>query len=208
MSREILKSVDESGVRFVRILWCNNANIIRGKAVHRKTLPDYLQHGVGIWAAQQAIPVMYDTPVSESGLGSVGEVRLVPDWNTLMPLPYASGHARVMGDMVKDGQPWNLCPRHFLRRMVAEAEREGLEVIAAFENEFYLLQQTADSIVPADETAFASTLAMDLHQAVIDEIAEALVEQGMPVEQYYPESGPGQQEISILYTKALAAADQ
>jgi glutamine synthetase len=83
-----------------------------------------------------------------------------------------------------------------------------LEVIAAFENEFYLLRQTIAGIVPADETVFASTLAMDLHQPVIDEMVEALVEQGMLVEQYYPESGPGQQEISILYTQALGAADQ
>lgn len=208
MNREILKFFDDAGIRFVRILWCDNANIIRGKAVHRGTLSDYLQHGVGICAAQQAIPVMYDAPAPGSGLGPVGEVRLVPDWDTLTPLPYAPGHARVMGDMVKEGSPWNLCPRNFLKAMVAEAQREGLEVIAAFENEFYLLRQTPDGVVPADETVFASTLAMDLHQAVIDEIVEALVEQGMPVEQYYPESGPGQQEISVLYTKALGAADQ
>lgn len=208
MNSEILKSLDAAGVRFVRILWCDNANIIRGKAVHRGTLSEYLKHGVGISAAQQAIPVMYDAPVPGSGLGPVGEVRLVPEWDTLTPLPYAPGHARVIGDMVKDGYPWNLCPRNFLKTMVAEAQREGLEVIAAFENEFYLLRQTPNGVVPADETVFASTLAMDLHQAVIDEIAEALVEQGMLVEQYYPESGPGQQEISVLYTHALGAADQ
>ncbi len=203
-----MQTLDAAGVRFVRILWCDNANIIRGKAVHRGTVSEYLKHGVGISAAQQAIPVMYDAPVPGSGLGPVGEVRLVPDWDTLTPLPYAPGHARVIGDMVKDGYPWNLCPRNFLKTMVAEAESEGLEVIAAFENEFYLLRQTPDGVVPADETVFASTLAMDLHQGVIDEIAEALVEQGMLVEQYYPESGPGQQEISILYTHALGAADQ
>ena len=208
MNSEILKSLDAAGVRFVRIVWCDNANIIRGKAVHRGTLSEYLKHGVGISAAQQAIPVMYDAPVPGSGLGPVGEVRLVPDWDTFTPLPYAPGHARVIGDMVKDGYPWNLCPRDFLKTMVAEAQREGLEVIAAFENEFYLLRQTPDGVVPADETVFASTLAMDLHQAVIDEMAEALVEQGMLVEQYYPESGPGQQEISVLYTHALGAADQ
>jgi glutamine synthetase len=208
MDGELLKSIDEAGVRFVRILWCDNANIIRGKAVHRGTLSEYVERGVGISAAQQAIPVMYDAPVPGSGLGPVGEVRLVPDWTTFMPLPYAPGHARVMGDMVKDGSPWNLCPRNFLKAMVAEAELEGLEAIAAFENEFYLLEQTVNGIVPADETVFASTLAMDLHREVIDEIAEALVEQGMPVEQYYPESGPGQQEISVLYTNALGAADQ
>ena len=208
MDKELLQNLDDIGIRFVRILWCDNANIIRGKAVHRRTLSDYLKHGVGISAAQQAIPVMYDAPAPGSGLGPVGEVRLVPDWNTFTPLPYAPSHARVMGDMVKDGVPWNLCPRNFLKAMVADAESEGLQVIAAFENEFYLLRQTPDGVVPADETVFGSTLAMDLHQQVIDEMAEALVEQGILVEQYYPESGPGQQEISVLYTQALPAADQ
>ncbi len=208
MDKELLQDLDALGVRFVRILWCDNANVIRGKAVHRGTLSDYLKQGVGISAAQQAVPVMYDAPAPGSGLGPVGEVRLVPDWNTFTPLPYARGHARVIGDMVKEGNPWNFCPRNFLKTMIADAKSEGLEVIAAFENEFYLLRQTPDGIVPADETVFASTLSMDLHQGVIDEIAEALVDQGMLVEQYYPESGPGQQEISILYTNALAAADQ
>lgn len=208
MNSKILQSVDEAGVRFVRILWCDNANIIRAKAVHRGTLTEYIQHGVGISAAQQAIPVMYDAPAPGSGLSPVGEVRLVPDWNTFTPLPYAPRHARVMGEMFKDGLPWQLCPRNFLKKMVSQAQWEGLDVIAAFENEFYLLRQTPEGIVPADKTVFASTQAMDLHQEVIDDIAEALVEQGILVEQYYPESGPGQQEISILYSQALSAADQ
>jgi glutamine synthetase len=208
MNGKILQTIDQAGIRFVRIIWCDNANIIRGKAVHRGALSDYLQQGVGIAEAQQAVPVMYDAPVVGSGLSPVGEVRLVPDWTTFTPLPYAPTQARVFGDMFKNGYPWSLCPRHFLNRMVAEAQGEGLEVVAAFENEFYLLQQTADGILPADETVFASTLAMDLHQEVIEQIVEALIKQGMLVEQYHPESGPGQQEISILYSKALSAADQ
>lgn len=208
MEPEQLQNLDQLGIQFVRILWCDNANIIRGKAVHRKALSEYLTHGVGISAAQQAIPVMYDAPVAGSGLGPVGEVRLVPDWSTLTPLPYSPTHARVMGDMILNGVPWSLCPRHFLKRMVAEANQEGFEVIAAFEHEFYLLQRTAEGIAPIDETVFASTMAMDMHHGIIDQMAEALIEQGMLVEQYYPESGSGQQEISILYTNALSAADQ
>ena len=130
--------LDRAEVRFVRILWCDNGNVIRGKAVHRNRLNAYSRHGVGISAAQQAIPVMYDAPVAGAGLGPVGEIRLVPDWNTLTILPYAPGHGRVIGDMVKDGQPWSFCPRHFLKRAIAAAAEIGIEVMAAFENEFYL----------------------------------------------------------------------
>ena len=72
MEKEVLQTLDTAGIRFVRILWCDNANIIRGKAVHRGTISDYLKHGVGISAAQQAIPVMVDAPAPGSGLGPVG----------------------------------------------------------------------------------------------------------------------------------------
>lgn len=208
MQDRVLSTLDQAAVRFIRILWCDNANIIRAKAVHRNRLRTYSTYGVGISAAQQAIPVMFDAPVSGVGLGPVGEIRLVPDWNTLTIIPYAIGHARVMGNMVKDGQPWSFCPRDCLQRAIATATDQGLEIKAAFENEFYLLKSLSGEIVPADDTVFATTSSMDLQQQTIDEIAEALIAQGISVEQYYPESGPGQQEISILYTDAAIAADQ
>ncbi len=208
MYAQLLSSLDQNHIRFIRLLWCDNSNIIRGKAVHRHRLPHYLTHGVGIAQAQQALPVMMDAPIAATGLGPVGEVRLVPDWTTMTPLPYAVGHGRVMTDMIQAGEPWCFCPRSFLKRMIASAATENLEIQAAFENEFYLLKPSATEIIPADDTVFAASLSMDLQQPVIDAIAEALISQGIVVEQYYPESGPGQQEISILYQPALTAADQ
>ncbi|MGB5593825.1 MAG: glutamine synthetase family protein [Crocosphaera sp.] len=206
MDKETLTSLDRARIKFVRVLWCDNANIIRGKAIHRKRLESYLTHGVGITAAQQALPVMSDAVVEDSGLGPVGEIRLIPDLTTLTLLPYAKGQARMIGDMVLGEKSWPYCPRAFLKRMIAAAKQEGIEVVAAFENEFYLLQ--ADGVTPVDDTVFAATLSMDLHQQVIDDIADALIEQGMTVELYHPESGPGQQEISTLHCNALGAADQ
>lgn len=208
MESELAKSLEDAGVRFIRVLWCDNANVIRSKAIHIGALPGHVDHGVSLSIAQQAIPVMYDRVIPETGLEPVSEVWLVPDWSTLTILPYAPGHAHVIGDMVKEGQPWNLCPRNFLKRMLTAARQEGFEVMGAFENEFYLLRSTADGDIPVDTTGFCSALAMDLNQAVIDEIAEALITQGIPVELYYPESGPGQHEISVRYTHALQAADQ
>ena len=205
--KKIKKTLEQAGVKFVRIMWCDNANIIRGKAVHLNLLSDYFDYGVGISTGQQGVPIMYDAVIPETGLSPVGEVRLVPDWSTLKILPYAAGHACVMGNMVLNGEPWAMCPRNFLMRTIAAAQERGLSVKAAFENEFYLLRQTTKELEPADETLFASTQAMELHREVIDEIADSLIAQGIPVEQYYPESGPGQQEISVRYTNALSAAD-
>ncbi len=207
----ILTRLREANVRFVRVVWCDNGNVIRGKAIHIDALARQLAAGacgVGLSAAQQAIPVVADAVAEGSGLGPVGEVWLVPDWGTLQLLPYAPGQARVMGEMVQDGQPWPWCGRQFLKRMVQRTAAHGFAIQAAFEPEFYLLRRGENSILPADTTPFAATLAMDGHQEVIGAIAAALTAQAIAVEQYYPESGPGQQEISVRYTNALAAADQ
>ncbi|MBE9135838.1 glutamine synthetase [Nodosilinea sp. LEGE 07088] len=205
--------LEERDVRFMRVVWCDNGNMIRGKAMHidaltRQLHQDFTCCGVGLSAAQQAISVVADVVAPGSGLGPVGEVWLVPVWETVQMLPYAPGQARVMGEMVKDGQPWPWCGRQFLRRMVQRAADRGLVIKAAFEPEFYLLRRDDDLIQPADTSPFAATLAMDIHQGVVMAIADALSAQGLAVEQYYPESGPGQQEISVRYTDALAAADQ
>ena len=201
---EILKS---QGIRFVRVIWCDNGNVVRGKAIHIDSLAQRLTLGVGLSAAQQGIPVIADAPAPGGGLGPVGEVWLTPDWSTLQLLPYAPGQARVFGDMVADNQPWPWCGRQFLKRMIQRLEAVGLQLQAAFEPEFYLLRIEGDRIHPADQTVFATTLAMDLNWGVVDAIAAALTDQGLTIEQYYPESGPGQQEISVRYTDALTAAD-
>ncbi|MGB5974666.1 MAG: glutamine synthetase family protein [Nodosilinea sp.] len=206
----ILTHLQERNIRFVRVVWCDNGSLIRGKALHIDAVARQIESGgscaVGLSAAQQAIPATADAVAAGSGLGPVGEVWLVPDWRTLQSLPYAPGQARAIGEMGRDGQPWPWCSRQFLKRVVQQAAEQGIVVKAAFEPEFYLLRR--DGLLSADTTPFAATLAMDMHQSVVMAIADALSAQGLGVEQYYPESGPGQQEISVRYTDALAAADQ
>lgn len=206
--KKLRRWLKKQNLRFVRVVWCDNANVIRGKAFHVGLLSHEEPEGIGISVAQQAVPVMYDAVAPNSGLGPVGEAWLMPDWSTFSPLPYAPSHARLMGDIFKDGEPWPLCPRHFLKRMIAQAATDGLQVKAAFENEFYLLRSTEPELLPADRTLFAATLAMDLNSTVINAIADALIAQGIPIERYYPESGPGQHELSMRYTDALQAADR
>ncbi|MEM1369662.1 MAG: glutamine synthetase family protein, partial [Cyanobacteria bacterium P01_H01_bin.15] len=203
-----IESLKAQNIEFVRVVWCDNANVIRGKAIHLDALSERIDIGVGLSAAQQAIPVMMDAPVPDPYLGPVGEVWLQPDWKTLQTLPYAPGQARVFGDMVANNQPWPWCSRQFLQRMVTAAAEQGLQFQAAFEPEFYLLRQENGQIVPGDQTVFATTLAMDLHYEIINAIAKSLTQQGLAIEQYYPESGPGQQEISVRHREPLGAADQ
>ena len=211
MQQALKQTLKHAGVKFVRILWCDNANVIRAKAAHVDYLEDFIDNGVGITMAQMALPVMYDSVVAETGLGPVGEARLMPDWSTLTFPPYAAGQAQVLSDMVisETGQVWEHCPRGFLRRQTRRLQQQGLTLKAVFENEFFLLYRNAAGILtPADNTVFSATGSMNLHRAFINDLTDALIAQGLEVEGYYPESGPGQQEVNVRYAEAARAADR
>ncbi len=197
--------LEGAGVRYLRVLWCDNANVIRARAVRVREEPDVR---VSISAGQMALPVTQDSVVEGAGLGPVGDAALVPDWSTLRLLPYAPGEAQVIGDLMVDGQPWAHCPRAFLRAQVAALAARGLSVRAAFENEFYLLRRVGADLAPADTTVYAATASMNQHRAFIHDLTDALEAQGLQPEQYYPESGPGQQELPVRHADALGSADQ
>ncbi len=91
--------------------------------------------------------------------------------------------------------------------MVERAADHGLRIKAAFEPEWTLARKEGDTFTPIDESLCFSTLGAAIALPVIDAIVSALEEQGLRVEQYYPELGHGQQELTIRHTDALRAAD-
>ncbi len=204
---EVLSRLRQTDVQLVRFLYCDNGGVIRGKASHVDRLESRMHAGIGLTVAMQAMNLL-DQLQPVEGMGPVGEIRLIPDPDTFVVLPYAPRSAAMLADLhTSDGEPWGACPRSFLKRMVRRVQGEGLQVKAAFEPEWSLAVRVDDRYVPFDESLYASTVGMQTAATVIDEIVEALGKQGMRVEQYYPELGHGQQELSIGYASALSAAD-
>jgi glutamine synthetase len=203
----VVRAAEAAGVSLVRFLYCDNGGIIRGKSVHRASLRERLVGGVGLTVAMQAMNGL-DQLQTVEGLGPVGEVRLLPDLDSFTVLPYAARQASLFANLCTlDGEPWGACPRSFLRRAIAEARADGLVVMAAFEPEWSLATRTADGYLPYDETLYASSIGMLTAGPVIGDVVEALLAQGLRVEQYHPELGHGQQELSVHHTDALRAAD-
>jgi glutamine synthetase len=192
--------------RLTRFCWVDNAGISRGKAVWRGGLEGALRAGVGLTVGQQALPMMFDAVIPETGLSAVGEARIMADLETFTALSFAPESAMVLGDMVTvAGEPWAHCPRTFLKSQLLEARKLGFEVFSSFENEFFLFH--ADD-TPLDSSNYATLDAFESARLVIDEILDALEVAGLTPEMYYPEAGTGQQEISIAPSMGVKAADQ
>src|SRR6266540_2717501 len=209
----VVAAADAADLALVRFLYVDHAGVVRGKAVSRARLAERMAAGIGLTVAMQAMSLL-DELQPVDGMGPAGEIRLVPDPATFAVLPYAPGAGAMAADLVRlDGQPWEACPRSFLKQAVATLAAEGIALVAAFEPEFTLghLEPDPDGgedrLVPVDESLCFSTTGFGQAHDYAVELVRALEAQGLEVEQYYPELGHGQQELSIRHAPALRAAD-
>jgi glutamine synthetase len=204
---EIVRRAKTNGVQLVRFLYCDNGGTIRGKTTHVDHLAQRMTQGIGLVMGMMSMTGM-DFLAPNATFGPVGEVRLLPDPDTFTRLPYAPRSAQLLCDMLMlDREPWALDPRSFLKRMIARAEPRGLYIDAVFENEFYLARKTEKGFEALDNSLCFSGIGMDSAEDTIQDIVSALTAQGLVVEQYMPELGAGQQELSIRHAPALRAAD-
>ena len=205
-SRDILSAAREHDVRLVRFLWCGNDGTVRAKATTLSGLEQRLRGGIGVTLAMEAMNSL-DQLQPVEGMGPVGELRIVPDPTTFRVLPYAPHAASVLTDQLAlDGTPAPVCQRSFLKRMEAALAEHGV-LRAGFENEFTLAQLVDGEWRPVDGSLCFSTIGMTASQDYVDELVDALDRQGVPVDQYYAELGPGQQEVTTGHAPALEAAD-
>jgi glutamine synthetase len=211
----VVGRTSQEQIRLVRFLYADHGGIIRGKASGTGRLRERMASGIGHTVAMMAMS-MLDQLQPVAGMGPVGEVRIVPDPDTFVSLPYAPGAAAMLGDLVRpDGTAWDACPRTFLKQAIAELASEGYALQAAFEPEFTIGRRESspagpsipDRLIPLDDSLCYSATGFHLAHEIAMELVEALEAQGLVVEHYYPELGHGQHEISIGHAGALRAAD-
>jgi glutamine synthetase len=207
--QEVMMLAKRAQVFLVRVHYCDNAGLIRTKAVWIDDLLARMRSGIGFPLAQQALTA-FDEPVPVEGMGQVGEFRLLPDPATFVVLPYVEASASLFGDMYTlEGAPWAPCPRSFLRRMRARLAEHGLEAQIGTEHEL-MLARPADAAFPyqpADVAPLFSAAALDEHNGFITAWLFALTKQEITPRLVQSEYGPGQMEISLAPTDALQAAD-
>jgi glutamine synthetase len=205
---EVRQRVDAADVELVRIVFVNNSGVPRGRVVDSETLDGVLERGTNVTHAMQSFNAL-DRLAPEGSYGPAGEVRVVPDPDTFTVLPYADRAALMLADLhALDGEPWAAGPRARLGQYLEEIAADGYEPRMAFESEFYYTNETEDGeTVPFDDsTCFATDGMRSAHDIVLDTV-DALKDHGMGLATYYPEYGPGQQELVIDHDTGIAAPD-
>jgi glutamine synthetase len=192
----------------VMFLHTDLSAITRGRAVPLAELAERLPIGVGWVPANSALTAF--GPIADANpWGSVGDVRLLPDPETEVRVADLSGLSPLhffQCDVVNlDGTGWPACPRVFLKRVVNEfMDETGLQVVAAFEHEFYLRPDLAPAAFGAPFSMQAFRQADRFGPLLVGSLRAA----GLEPQTFLPEYGIGQFELTCQPAPALVAADR
>lgn len=146
-----------------------------------------------------------------------GDFRLVPDMATLRAVPWLEATALVLADLTwLDGSPVRPAPRQVLRAQVERYRALGYEPMFGSELEFYLLKETYAQaraqhfreLTPSVPYALDySILATGYDEPFLRAVRNAMQGAGIQVESSKGEASPGQHEVNLRFTDALAMAD-
>jgi glutamine synthetase len=208
-TQRLAEQMSGSGVEAVALTWVDNAGITRVKTVPIGRLVDAVAQGVGMSPVFDVFVVDDSVTSSPRSGGPVGDLRLFPDLDRLTQLVAQPGWAWAPADRrTQEGDAHPGCQRHFVSNVTATAAEKALSFQMAFEVEWFVGRDAGDDPVPAcTGPAYGMTRVVELSDYVRD-VMSALAGEGVPVEQFHPEYGAGQLEVSVGATNPVAAADR
>ena len=210
-------------VQFVDLLIADMNGVVRGKRIDRNALHKVYEKGINLPASLFALDINGST-VESTGLGlDIGDADRIcfPIPNTLCNEPWQKRPtAQLLMTMHElDGQPFFADPREVLRQVVAKFDEMNLRICAAFELEFYLIDQENVNGRPQPPRSPLSGkrpistqvyLIDDLDEYVdcLQDMLEAAKEQGIPADAIVKESAPAQFEVNLHHVEdAIKACD-
>ena len=147
-----------------------------------------------------------------------GDMLLVPDLDTLRPVPWQEGTVVVLADVAwLDGSEVVASPRQVLRRQLARLAERGWTANAGTELEFMVFLDTYEQawhktyrdLRPANlYNVDYSLLGTARVEPLIRRIRNSMAAAGMVVEDSKGECNFGQHEINFRYADALRTADE
>ena len=184
---------------------CDIAGHVRGKGFPASELHARRKTGIG-WTHSNLMQTAFG-PILDTPFGTGGDLMIVPDPSAEVDVDFGDGSAPehfFLGDIRKtDGSPWECCPREFLRRAIAALEEaSGLQVIAAFEQEFVY---TGNEDRPGDAYSLGAWRRQD---SFGENFIAAIRAAGAEPDSFLPEYGSRQFEVTVKPAPALQAADR
>src|SRR5436309_11235154 len=196
----VLRTVEERGVRFVRLWFTDVLGSLKSFAITPAELETALEEGMTF----DGSAIQGYSRVQES------DMLALPDASTFEIVPWRGEDApvaRMFCDIKHlSEEPFEGDPRYVLKRNLERARDKGFTFYTAPEMEFFIFE-SADEPKPLDHAGFFDLTQLDMVSNLRRQTIVTLEAMGIPVEYSFHEIGPSQHEIDLRYTDALTMAD-
>lgn len=184
----------------------NPAGLTHAKTVPLRRMGAFADPGLG------ASPVWHVFTIDQAGIvfgdatGVVGDQRIRIDLSALRIL--GDGLAWAPGAFFnQDGSPDPYCSRGVLRRVEERLSAAGIDAVVGHEMEFLLVGPDG-SRLPSHLWAQYGLAGVLEFEGFLRDVMNAAAGSGVAIEQFHPEYGVNQFEISLSPQSPVAAADQ
>lgn len=200
----VLRTIEERGVKFVRLWFSDVAGTLKSVALAPAEVEGAFNEGIGFdGSAIQGHTRAYEA-----------DLLAIPDASTFQLLPWRGGKhptARMFCDIhTPNGEPSATDPRQVLKRILGKAAELGFAFYTHPEIEFYLMKSAEfgpEGPIPVDQAGYFDNVPGGTAHDFRRESVNMLEDLGISVEFSHHEGGPGQNEIDLRYADALATAD-
>ncbi|PCI13612.1 MAG: glutamine synthetase [Thiotrichales bacterium] len=210
--------VNERNIRHIKVGVFDIDGVLRGKYISREKFFSALDKGFGFcnvvlgWDSKDQLYDNVNFTGWQTGYPDV-PVRIIPE--SCRNIPFEEETLFFLCEFSADAA--TLCPRGLLQRTIEKANQMGFFPNAGFEYEFFIFEETRESIrkkqyrdlTPLAPGNFGYSV---LRNSVDAEIYQQILDLGetmdFPIEGLHEETGPGVLEAAITYDNALNAADK
>ncbi len=201
-----IAQLEAEGVDVVIGTVVNPAGLTQAKAVPIRRTNTFADPGMGASLVFHAFAIDQTGIAFTDDVGVVGDQRIRIDISAL----------RIVGDglawapaafYTQDGAPVPVCARGTLSRIEAALADAGVEAVIGHELEFLLVAPDGSN-PPATVWAQYGLAGLLEREAFVRDVIAAASSSGVGIEQFHPEYGINQFEISLTPLTPVAAADQ
>jgi len=215
---DIKKGLAQLGCEYVKVGMFDTDGIMRGKYLKIEKFLSALDNGFGfcdVVVGWDSNDQLYDSSVYTGWHKAYPDAQMRIVRESVRFLPLENNTPLFIAEI--DGKGEAICPRGTLRRTLKRAEDMGFAVSAACEFEFFMFEETPDSVraknyqnlKPITPGYFGySMLRSGVHAEFYHDLLAMCRDMRIPIEGLHTETGPGVLEAAIVYAEALEAADR
>src|ERR1700744_4840604 len=201
-----IAQLEAEGVDAVIGTVVNPAGLTQAKTVPIRRTNAFADPGLGASRVWHGFAIDQTGIAFTEHIGVVGDERIRIDLSAMRIL--GDGLAWAPGSFFEHGgAPVPACSRGTLGRIEAALAEAGIEAIVGHEIEFLLVGPDGHQL-PSTLWAQYGLAGVLEHEAFVRDVIAATSVSGVAIEQFHPEYGANQFEISLTPQSAVAAADQ